>query len=191
MRERQGQHVVERGKGSEVDAVGRFLEAQELDDVAALAVDFPPDLVEAEHVGVAQIVGEIPRIVEDFADIPENEGVGIRQLREPGGGEGGEEFALPDLALQALPDALGVGGVGADGEGLVGKEGQRVVFAYQDVGKLAARVGIEDGRQQALEGFVVAEHPHGSSKNKLSCRSSAARGLGFTRRRRTPSGVIS
>jgi len=156
----QRERVVERSDGGDVEPVGGLAEADELLELAGFATDLEGEVAHLEDVRIGEVEGDGLGGVEGFADVAEEEFVDGGLLREPsaedqGGGFGGE------LAHESEADAFGPGRVGDDGVCRVGKERRGFAHTQQTVGEGAAAVGVENGREEALEGFIVEENVHG------------------------------
>lgn len=174
----QWERVVERSDGGDVEPVGGLAEADELLELVGLAADLEGEVAHLEDVRVGKVCGDRFGRVKGFADVAEEEFVDGGLLREPsaedqGGGFGGE------LAHESEADAFGPGRVGDDGVCRVGKERRGFAHTQQTVGEGAAAIGVENGREEALEGFIVEENVHGEelkTKNERRLRVGVAFG---------------
>ena len=123
------------------------------------ATDLEGEVAHLEDVRIGEVEGDGLGGVEGFADVAEEEFVDGGLLREPGTEDQGGDFGR-ELAHESEADAFGPGRVGDDGVCRVGKERRGFAHTQQMVGEGAAGVGVENGREEALEGFIVEENDH-------------------------------
>ena len=169
----QRQGVVLGRDGREIGSVGGFLEADELFEAFPLVGDLERQLEKRLHVGIGLVGHDAPALVEDAAQAAQHQQVALRLLAVPGVDEHRTD-AGGQPPLQAPPHAVGMRPVGGDLVDALGEERFRLPGTDQRLGKRPQRVGVEQGRQQPVEGFVVSENQHRIRKGSVGLRSGPA-----------------
>ena len=174
--------------GSEISAVGSFLEADELLEALPLVGDLERQLKEGFHSGVGLVGHHTPALVENTAQAAQQQQVALRLLPVPGIDDH-RTGAGDQPAFQSAPDAGGMRLVGHNLVDTLREERLGLPGTDQRFGKRPQRVGVEEGRQKPVERFIVSENQHRRQK-RVSCPSllSVFRRCGAVSRRRTCSG---
>ena len=178
------------GDGGEVGTVGGFLQADELFEAFAFVGNLEREPVEGFHVAVRQIAHHAAVLVEDAPQTAQQQFVAPLLLPVPGIDEH-RAGAGPEPLAEPPPDPGGVGGIGRDLVHALREQRFRIPRSDQAVGERVQRIGVEKGREQPLESFVVAKDQHRQKRVSCPVSVSRLRLLGAVSRRRTSWGVSS
>ena len=166
---RQRQGVVLGRDGGEIGPVGGFLEADELFETFPLVGDLERQLEKGLHVGIGLVGHDASALVENAAQTAQHQQVALRLLPVPGidehrTGAGGQP------PFQSPPHTAGMRLVGRNVVDALRKKRFGFPGTDQRLGKRPHRVGIEQGRQQPVEGFVISENQHRVRKGSVGLR---------------------
>ena len=155
--------------GGEIGPVGGFLEADELFETFPLVGDLERQLEKGLHVGIGLVGHDASALVENAAQTAQHQQVALRLLPVPGidehrTGAGGQP------PFQSPPHTAGMRLVGRNVVDALRKKRFGFPGADQRLGKRPHRVGIEQGRQQPVEGFVISENQHRVRKGSVGLR---------------------
>ena len=148
------------GDSGEIGAVGGLLQPHELLHAFAFVGNPKRQPVQGLHVGIGLVGDDSPALVENTPQAAQHQQVAPGLLPVPGIDE--HRTGTGDKPpFEPPPHAGGMRLVGHDIVDALREERLGLPGADQRLGKHVQRIGVEQGRQQPVESFIVTKDQHG------------------------------